>query len=364
MKKKLLSMLLCLALLLCLAPAAFAEGGGSFCFFAATTSQTLVGPVRISCSPGQTIQEALDASGYSFERHGAFIDVIEGVEGSFLICYDEGGYDLSLPASSITAMIISENEGVHESHLDLLRYMVGYDEMTNHVQNYAPAAAAYQNAVSALRTGNAATAEERLQSLKNAVSEYARILDGPRYTVAVTATQNGTRVPSPTVVLTDFYGNVTRAAGTSADVPAGTYTVSVSDGAWNAAERTVEVSGRTELAFQLPYGEWFGEIRFLDQQLNAPYDTVQDAAAHTVTVRMPDTAGLNDPVLNAAQGSGVPSAGDTKLYGVYEGTDGKYYGDTQKSWNSNAASLSALIGQGMDERTFALEARYASGGTT
>ena len=362
MKKRIVCVLLCLVLLLGLAPAVLAAGSGSFCLFAATTSQTLIGPVRISYSSGQTIQQALDASGYSFERHGAFVDVIEGVEGGFLICYDGGGYDLSAPADTITAMIISENEGVREPHLGLLRYMMQYREMTNHVQNYAPAETAYQNAVKALRTGNAATAEERLQDLQNAVAEYESILNGPRYTVTVTATQNGTRLSRPTVTLTDAYGNLTSVVGTSADVPAGTYTVSVSDGTWNTAERTVDISGRTELGFQIPYGEWFGEIGILDQQRNARYDSVQDTAAHILTVQIPDTAGLISPVLNATQGSGIPDPDGTKLYGVYEGTDGVYYGNTQKSWSSNAASLSALIGQGMGERTFTLEARYASGG--
>ena len=96
----------------------------------------LIAVMLIGLAPAQTVQEALDASGYSFVRHGTFIDLIEGMEGSYEIVYDGGGYDLSQPASDITALIISENQTAAEEHLELLRYMVQYNEMTNHVQNY------------------------------------------------------------------------------------------------------------------------------------------------------------------------------------------------------------------------------------
>ena len=357
--KDVIALLLLAVMLIGLAPAAFAAGEGSFCLFVATTSQTIIAPTRIDYTAGQTIQEALDASGYSFVRHGTFIDLIEGMEGSYEIVYDGGGYDLSQPASDITALIISENQTAAEEHLELLRYMVQYNEMTNHVQNYQPAKTAYSSALNALQIGNAAVAVERLNQLQESVASYEELLGGTKYPVVVTASQNGAALTNPVLTLTDTYGNVTTVTGTTAEVVAGTYTVSVSDGNWNRAERTVSVSGRTPLSFDLPYGEWFGEISLIDQSTREVYEKDQNASAHTLTVQVPDTAGLTNPIVNAAPGSGLPST-DAKLYGVYTGTNGTDYGNTAKAWASYAASLPYLFAQGMGERTFPLEARYTS----
>lgn len=362
MKKRVFSILLCLALLLGLAPAVFAAGSGTFCLFVGTTSQTVIAPTRISYSSGQTIQEALDASGYHFERHGYFVDVIEGVEGGYLICYDGGGYDLTVPANTITALIFAENENLGEEHLALLRYMVAYQEMENNVQNYPAAVSAYNNALTMLRVGDAAEAESSLAALQNAVTQYESMLNGPKYTVSVTARQNGTTLTRPTITLTDSYGNVTTVIGTTASVIAGTYLISVSDGGWNRCERSAEIHAGTSLTMDLPFGEWFGEINLLNQATGSAFAKTQNTSTHTVTVQVPDVSAMIN--LNAAQGTGIPSSSNTRLYGVYEGTDGVYYGNTVKSWSSNSASLTALLTQGMGERTFSLEARYITGGST
>ena len=133
---RLTALILAAALLLALAPAALAEGEDSFCLFAATAGKTLIGPVRIGYTEGQTVQEALDLSGYSFERHGTFLDVIEGTEGSFLICYDGGGYDLTVPASGVTAVMITENQSMGEEHLALLRDSADVQDRTDNAARY------------------------------------------------------------------------------------------------------------------------------------------------------------------------------------------------------------------------------------
>lgn len=98
--------------------------------------------------------------------------------------------------------------------------------MTNHVQNYPAAASAYAAALKGLRTANADTAGTLLQNLKDAIAEYAALLDGTQYTVSAAATQNGSALTEPVITLTDAYGNVTTGTG-SAKVIAGDYKFSV-----------------------------------------------------------------------------------------------------------------------------------------
>ena len=359
------ALLLIAALLTGFAPSVSAAGGeGSFCLFAATASETLIEPVKIPFEEGQTIQEALDASPYSFERHGTFIDVIEGAEGGFLICYDGGGYDLTVPASEITALVITENEAAGEDHLVLVREIVAVEERPDHAAQYPAVREARAAALTVLRTGIAATAVSARNALLAAVEEYETLMGGDRVTVTVSALQNGAALPDAVVTLKDGYGNVTTAENGAASVVPGTYLVTASDGGRNRAETTVTVESDASLTMELPCGEWFGELRMIDQATREAYAGTQDASLHTLTVLAPDTAGQYAPILNAAPGPDVPDAEGTKLYAVYTGTNDTWYGDTPKSWSSNAASLTALLAQGMGEREFVLEARYASGGQT
>ncbi len=363
-KKRITAIMVCLAMVLSFSgpacPAYAADGSGSFCIYAAISSETLIAPARISYSSGQTIREALDASEYSFERHGIYTDVIEGTEGSFEIIYDGGGFDLDQPAQSITAVMITENRNQSEEHLALLKSMVNFQERTDNARNYPEAAEAYEEGMTVLRLGDHSGAADCRARLDNAVSAYEAIMNGTKYTVSVSARQNGSVISNPKLNLTDAYCNVTSVTGTTANVVAGTYKVSVSDGGWNRIEKTITVTGRTPLSVELPYGEWFGNIDFKDQSTKKAYTKTQDDATHTLTVNVPDTAGKTNPIISAGQGS-VPDSDKTKLYGVYIGIDGKDYSNTKKSWGSNTATLASLIHQGMDERTFTLEARYDMG---
>ena len=355
--KSMTALVLCLALALGCAGGALAEGTGSFSFAVTTSAGAVIEPVSVSFTQGQTIAQALDASGWSLIRHGSFIDVIEGVSGSYLILYDGGGYDLEQPAESITALLISENTDAGEAHLTLLRYLTEYAARTDHVQNYPSAQAAYESALDALCSSDAETAEASLAALQAAVSEYESLMNGTKYKVTVTATQNGASLSAPFLTMTDVYGNVYTAHARTINVPAGTYSLSVSDGTWNRTEGTVTVTKATSVSAELPYGEWFGEIRLLDQQTREAYHSVQDSAAHTVTLEIPDIYGTQNPVLNAMIGS-VPNTATTRLYGVYTGTDGHDYSEDARAWSSTSASLPALFSPGMEGRSFRLEARY------
>ena len=360
MKKcvRLLSALISAVMLLGCIGTAWAEGSGSFCMTASISSATLIQPVRVPYTAGQTVQEALDAAGYRFERSGTFISSIEGAEGNYTIYHDAGNhYDLSLPAADISAVVFSESTNVSDELLALLKYVVDYTEMEGNVRLYPAAQQAYTAALKGLRSADASKAEELLAALQTAVAEYKAIQNGPKYTVTASAVQNSAAVADPILTLTDAYGNVTEAKN-AVSVVAGEYTYAVSDGTWNRTQGTLTVSEDAAVSVELPYGEWFGEIRLLNQKNNkAPFPCEQGAGTHTAVYQVPDTVGSRDIILNAGIGN-VPDADSTRLYSAYVGTDDIDYGKKALNWSSTAATLKGLVAVGTEDRTFTLEARY------
>ena len=362
MHKRVMALLLSLVLLVsAIMPTtamAAEDEGGSFVFVAMNANSTIVEPTRIQYKSGQTIQQALADSDIEFVGlEQGFIYEINGVSANYLLYYDKGGYKLDAPASSIKALCFHVSSTYSDDAIQLILQMADYLDMTNHVQNYPAAANAYAAALKGLRTATADSAGPLLQALKDAISEYAALLDGTQYTVSAAATQNGVAVAEPVITLTDAYGNVTTGTG-SAKVIAGDYKLSVSDGGHNRTDGTLTVSADAQVSVTLPYGQWFGNIRLLDAE-KEPYRFKQNQADHTAQYWIEDTGNaLSSVYLNAAMGN-VPDTKTTKLRTIYTGTNGKDMSNLARSWNSTATSLTYLLAAGMEGKTFALEAQYA-----
>ncbi|MEA4966095.1 MAG: dockerin type I domain-containing protein [Oscillospiraceae bacterium] len=357
MKKTRIAAALCLLLLLLCAVPARAAGGGSFILTASTSSATLIAPVRVSYAEDETVAEALEHSGFSFDGlEQGYITAIGGVAGNFNRFYDGGKYDLTAPASEVTVFCFAEQAGYSENLLHLVARMVEYQEMDNNVGNYAPASAAYAAALKGIRAAGSDTAAALLGSLNTAISDYEAIWAGPKFAVTASASQGGAALENPALTLTDAYGNVTAGTG-SVSVPAGSYQFSVSDGGCNRTDGTLTVDGAKTVTVTLPSGEWFGAIKLLDGSKEA-YAGTQDAAAHTAEYQIPDTAGtIGSVYLSAARGA-VPDAKTTVLRAVYVGTNQADLSDVSRSWESTASSLTYLVRTGMEGRVFRLEARY------
>ena len=255
-----LALLLCAALLLPLVPVHAAQSGGSFYLTASTAGQTLIEPVAVPYTAGQTIRDALRGSGYAFGGiDTAFITDIEGVAGNFTVYYDGGAYSLDAIASpeTVTAVVFSERERGFPALLDAVTELARFRERTDHVQNYPAAQQAYAAALSGLRTADEAGLTTLLAALRSAVAEYEAILNGTKYPVTFTDTA-GTAAQ---LTLTDSYGNVTQVQGLRAEVVAGEYTFSLSDGGANRVDGTLTVAGAVEKQVTLPTGDWFGTMR-------------------------------------------------------------------------------------------------------
>ena len=359
MCKKIIAILLCVGLLLSLTGGVHAAGtGGSFVLAAVTANSIIIEPVSVSFTAGQTIREALMASDHTFEGiEQGFIYAIDGVAGNFIIFYDDGGYALDEPASSISAICFGVTSQYSSELLELIKDLAAFRVMDNHVQNYEPAAEAYEEALKGIRTADAETAAALRQSLADAIEAYEKILSGTKYTVTIQATQGGSTLSGFTATLTDSYGNTTTTRNTTVQVIAGTYSFSISDGGYNRTEGTLNVSANTTLQVTLPDGEWFGAVRLLDGSKEA-YPYTQNTSTHSATFSIVDTAGtLSSVYLNVEQGD-VPDTATTRLRAIYIGTNGKDYSETTRSWESTATALTYLVEKNMTGREFSLEAQY------
>ena len=358
-----LALLLCAALLLPLVPVHAAQSGGSFYLTASTAGQTLIEPVAVPYTAGQTIRDALRGSGYAFGGiDTAFITDIEGVAGNFTVYYDGGAYSLDAIASpeTVTAVVFSERERGFPALLDAVTELGRFRERTNHVQNYPAAQQAYAAALSGLRTADEAGLTTLLAALRSAVAEYEAILNGTKYPVTFTDTA-GTAAQ---LTLTDSYGNVTQVQGLRAEVVAGEYTFSLSDGGANRVDGTLTVAGAVEKQVTLPTGDWFGTIRLHNASgaSAGAYPGTQDEKTHTAQFRVEDFRTL--AYLYAERGADAPA--DAALYSCYIGQNGKDYGDgsqpsNRKSWSSYQTALVSLLTAGMTDCEVRLEARSASG---
>lgn len=361
-----LALLLCAALLLPLVPVHAAQSGGSFYLTASTAGQTLIEPVAVPYTAGQTIRDALRGSGYAFGGiDTAFITDIEGVAGNFTVYYDGGAYSLDAIASpeTVTAVVFSERERGFPALLDAVTELGRFRERTDHVQNYPAAQQAYAAALSGLRTADEAGLTTLLATLRSAVAEYEAILNGTKYPVTFTDTA-GTAAQ---LTLTDSYGNVTQVQGLRAEVVAGEYTFSLSDGGANRVDGTLTVAGAVEKQVTLPTGDWFGTIRLHNASgaSAGAYPGTQDDKTHTAQFRVEDFRTL--AYLYAERGVDAPA--DAALYSCYIGQNGKDYGDgsqpsNRKSWSSYQTALVSLLTAGMTDCEVRLEARSASGADT
>ena len=260
MKRRVCVLLTCLLLLAVLTvTAAAAEPQNSFVLTVSTANSMVIEPERIPYTSGQTIKEALLASGHTFtqlEEQG-FIGAVDDVAANYVILYDGGGYDVNAQASSIKAMrigVTTVKEENWDSMLSLVKRMAEYRYMENHVQNYPDAQSAYKICLNALR-GDGSAAAAGQEKLDSAIAAYEAILNGTKYAVSVSASKDGMGLSKPVFSLTDIYGNVTSTVGTSLQVVEGDYTFCVSDGTYNRTEGNIRVREGMNFSVELPTGE-------------------------------------------------------------------------------------------------------------
>ena len=334
------------------------SGDGSFCLTVCADDEAVIEPSSISYTEGQTIKQALLASGIQFGGlEDGFIYSVQGVGANYTLFYDNGGYSLDAPASDITALCITDKIDCYSPELLALTIrMLEYRLMTNNVGNYAPAQSAYRAALSGVCEGAAAeTCVQLLSNLNSAISDYEAMLVGDKYTVSFSAKgqgQNGETIEGFSLKLTDAYGNVTISDTPEIQVIPGSYDFVVSLG-FNRTEGNITVEDDMNVSVNLPSDEWYGFVKVLDDGIFVPFE--QNSADHTVVYYIDDIT--STLALNPVADMGIPNPKTTYLYKIYTSVTGESV-NSRVSWGSSTNSLSGLLSAGMEGATATLEARY------
>lgn len=348
--KRFLAVLMTILLTWTLIPAAALEvqagENGSFVLMALSGGRALIQPTTIFYSQGATVKEALLQSGYSFTglAEDDWISAVEGVTDSYVLYYDNEGYDLSLSADEITAIWITGNyeQGYSDALLGLEKTLAEYREAEDGRQQYAPLAEAAEAALSGFWEADAVQAAALEAELLTQTENYMEIIHGDTAPLVLQITQGGTAVVPAVCAFTDAYGTKTEFQypedGRISLVP-GDYTFDISDGIYSHVRGSVTVTAGTEnnLTAELPSGQWIADV---DMGIKNNWTEAVSKTGSLGSDRMyyvPDYAGTNlYPYVANADGI------DTETVSLYFGTDGSV-GTASKNWNSHTASVSNAI---------------------
>ena len=382
MKKRMLRLLLTVAVLLSLlCPAVSAQEEGSFAFVAASATNMAVAPTRISYLAGQSLRDALRESGYSFVGlDSSYVQAINGVEGRYSVIDDVGAYDLDKPAAGVKSLafvgveVASENAGAFSA---MVQEMAGYNLLTNGVQKYAPAQAAYEAARKALFV-KSADYSALAASLQTAVKAYEdEVLNGEKQTLDLQfTTLSGQSLSGWTFAATDAYGTVSEFQNEPVALIAGTYTfeLTAADGANSArGSLTVEPGGAVRIGGEICKticvydGQWVQApvLRRGADMETGVFACLEDGA-FSASYTVPDNFAGN-VYIYAAPGSGITEDGDytdeTVGLTVCYLRNGAQTEST-KPWASKNAAVNQLVSAGSQTAEATAEARYSYNGYT
>ena len=254
--KRILCLVLVAVLLMGVMPAsAFAVKENAFVLVAEGGGSLVIAPVYVEYEAGQTIRQALAATGHIFTGlEDGVISEINGVVGNYTRSDDEGGYDLDRAASEIRYFRISEasDSKPSEGLKKLMTAMADYRLKEADVQ--AAAKSAYDMAYSQFVGIDSSSAAVLAEDLIDAVAEYEAVQSGTHYDVTF---RGGKGVHTDTLITAEnAYGKVWEETEDGIlELPAGSYTFRVSrDGL--AVSGTLDVTGNTGVQADLPQELW------------------------------------------------------------------------------------------------------------
>lgn len=276
MKQWMRKLTMALAVILCLLPrfVGAQETENRFVLVVEAGGKLVVGPEYVSYQAGQTVQQALQNSGHTFTGiESGMISAIDGVTAGYTRSDENGGYDLSAQASSISFFRFSEEESSKPgANLQkLMTAMADYRTKEADVQN-----AALENYTSA-RERFAGVTEELAGTLavqlNQAMADYESALAGEKFSVTFGDGNNRYSLvdfPGVTVTAENAYGRVWPDDGDGIlNLPEGSYTFHIrQDGL--GITGALEVTDDTSVTAELPGGIWLDQESF---RLSASYTT-------------------------------------------------------------------------------------------
>ena len=239
-----------------------AEPAGKFVLVVEAGGQLVVAPEYISYEEGQTLGEALEGSGHTFTgMDQGQITAIDDVTGNYTRSDQNGGYDLSVPASQITHFSFSERSSSEskpsEGLLLLMTAMADYQEKEADVQ--LAARAEYETALEQFVGCGSDDARMLANDLNTAVREYEDALNGSRYAIRFSdgsKLYSESNFPGVTITAANPYGKEWTDDGDGTlELPSGSYTFRVAQKGLRV-EGTIAVYEDAAVSVQLPGTLW------------------------------------------------------------------------------------------------------------
>ena len=365
------------------------QTAGSFLLLAVNNVGVIIAPEPVSYTAGQTIAQALAASGHRFTglntetSQEAFISAIDGETGKFLRTDETGDYQLARPASDVKAIMfltcLREIDGETAAAVyQLACAMLAWQQAEKPVQRYSQGE--YDKAKTALIAGGDFAAQAAALTAK--MAEYQQYIDADKIPLNLSfAGLDGSSVTSYTFTAEDIYGNSYSFTDTQPVLSAGRYTFTLTAGYNGAAgEMTVDAAGNvtiggdTVTTLRLPQGlDWIAEPVLLAKENGTPWEDAypqqSDLDAHTATVLLPDTVGpkRGSLFLYGVTGKNLQNyqweGYDVVLYAMYQDVSGS---ETEQSrrWEMPNQALTDAVNADMQDTDLRLEARAEIDGYT
>ena len=259
--KRAVSGLLVLVLLIGMLPVSTFAAEGAFVLAVEAGGVLVVAPEYVFYSEGQTVRQALQASGHTFTGlEEGWITAIDEITGNFKRSDEHGGFDLDAPASEVNFYRFCEDADAQPSQglQQLMTAMAEYDKKDEDVQSAAWEAyeAAYTQFVGIDSDSAALLAEEIL----TAIREYEENQSGDQHQVLFT--DMGGQLFGADIEVKNAQGKTWTDDGDGVlELPAGDYSFRVrQDGLM--AEGSFGVSGELEIALSMPAEPWLDLDRF------------------------------------------------------------------------------------------------------
>lgn len=241
---------------------------GKFVLVAEAGGKLVIAPEFITYTSGQTVGAALEASGHVFTGLDVGqVTAIDGVTGNYTRSDQNGGYDLTAPASSVTHYCFSERPSSESKPSEgmklLMTAMAEYLTKDTDVQQAAKAA--YNEAYTSFVGIISEDARTLATELNKAVSDYENTLTGTKYSVSFT---DGSKAYSEanytgiSITAVNAYGKQWKDDGDGVlELPQGSYTFRVSHDGLSFSGK-VDVSSTATVSAALPTRLWLKQDTF------------------------------------------------------------------------------------------------------
>ena len=275
-------------------PVTLANDSDSFFYLAATAAdRVIIAPERVNYAAGQTIAQALLASGHTFDGlEDGNVYRIDGVAGEFQRSDEAGEYSLTKQASEISFFCFTEGETAKPSEARQTLISTVADYLCEEADVRAYAKDAYDAALRQFVGISDEKASSCAVQITAKIGEYKTSL-GSTTSVTFSGTDEDC-----TITAVSTYGKVyhdTEHPGTL-NLPDGSYDFTVQKGALRVSGK-ISVPGTTAVTVAMPEGGWLDTSKFeVSNDYNNDYHIgfnagkyVLEQSDHTFTAKIPDT---------------------------------------------------------------------------